>query len=71
MLYLQLPKEGAKNAGERRPIGDSFASANVRHLWRRGALEETLGLAYLTEQRIAAGQHQAGVLLDCSKCYER
>eukprot|EP00971_Amphidinium_carterae_P277870 5515465-Amphidinium_carterae.2 len=41
MLYLQLPKEGAKNA------------------------------AFLTEQRTAAGQHQAGVFLDGSKCYER
>eukprot|EP00971_Amphidinium_carterae_P093616 1852514-Amphidinium_carterae.1 len=58
MLYLQLPKEGAKTASERRPIG-------------QGALDEIFYLAYLTEERSAAGQRQAGVFLDCSKCYER
>eukprot|EP00971_Amphidinium_carterae_P326446 6457234-Amphidinium_carterae.2 len=36
---------------------------------RQGALDETFDLASLTEERSAAGQHQAG--LDCSKCYER
>eukprot|EP00971_Amphidinium_carterae_P083285 1648492-Amphidinium_carterae.1 len=37
----------------------------------QGALDETFDLAYLTEERSAAGQHQTGVFLDCSKCYER
>eukprot|EP00971_Amphidinium_carterae_P350643 6491664-Amphidinium_carterae.2 len=36
----------------------------------QGALDETFDLAFLTEQCTAAGQHQAGVFLDCSKCYE-
>eukprot|EP00971_Amphidinium_carterae_P241328 4791843-Amphidinium_carterae.1 len=91
MLYLQLPKEGARNAGERRPIAllpqvyrlwSACCRADVV-AWRQlckdrgetpvgqGALDETFDLAYLTEQRTAAGQHQAGVFLDCSKCYER
>eukprot|EP00971_Amphidinium_carterae_P086314 1708178-Amphidinium_carterae.1 len=91
MLYLQLPKEGAKNAGERRPIAllpqvyrlwSACCRADVLE-WRQlckdrgetpvgqGALDETFDLAFLIEQRSAAGQHQAGVFLDCSKCYER
>eukprot|EP00971_Amphidinium_carterae_P010407 205460-Amphidinium_carterae.1 len=37
----------------------------------KGALDETFDVAYLTEERSAAGQHQPGVFLDCSKCYER
>eukprot|EP00971_Amphidinium_carterae_P218446 4335960-Amphidinium_carterae.1 len=37
----------------------------------RGALDETFDLAFDTEQKTAAGKPQAGVFLDCSKCYER
>eukprot|EP00971_Amphidinium_carterae_P018619 367147-Amphidinium_carterae.1 len=37
----------------------------------QGALDELFDLAYITEERSAAGQHQAGVFLDCSKRYER
>eukprot|EP00971_Amphidinium_carterae_P150888 2992074-Amphidinium_carterae.1 len=36
-----------------------------------GALDETFDLAFKTEARNASRQHQAGVFLDCSKCYER
>eukprot|EP00971_Amphidinium_carterae_P233542 4634806-Amphidinium_carterae.1 len=36
-----------------------------------GALDETFDLAFDTEQITAAGKPQAGVFLDCSKCYER
>eukprot|EP00971_Amphidinium_carterae_P247336 4911967-Amphidinium_carterae.2 len=78
MPYLQLPKEGANNAGERRLIA---LLPQVYRLWSaccradtpvgQGALDETFDLAYLTEERSAAGKHQAGVFLDCSKCYER
>eukprot|EP00971_Amphidinium_carterae_P279337 5545376-Amphidinium_carterae.1 len=60
MLYLQLPKEGAKNAGERRPIA-------LLPQWRqlckdRG--ETPVGQSALDETF-------ARVFLDCSKCYER
>eukprot|EP00971_Amphidinium_carterae_P260313 5164637-Amphidinium_carterae.1 len=91
MLYLQLPKEGARHAGERRPIAllpqvYRLWCALCRHdvrAWRarctgrgevpvgRGALDETFDLAFDTEQKTAAGKPQAGVFLDCSKCYER
>eukprot|EP00971_Amphidinium_carterae_P351193 6491966-Amphidinium_carterae.1 len=37
----------------------------------RGALDETFDLAFDTERITAAGKPQAGVFLDCSKCYER
>eukprot|EP00971_Amphidinium_carterae_P006108 120334-Amphidinium_carterae.2 len=37
----------------------------------RGALDETFDLAFENEKITAAGQPQAGVFLDCSKCYER
>eukprot|EP00971_Amphidinium_carterae_P318382 6328237-Amphidinium_carterae.1 len=91
MLYLQLPKEGTKNAGERRPIvllpqvyrlRSACCRADVLS-WRQlckdrcetpvgqGALDKTSDLAYLTEERSAAGKHQAGVVLHCSKCYKR
>eukprot|EP00971_Amphidinium_carterae_P351074 6491897-Amphidinium_carterae.2 len=91
MLYLQLPKEGARDAGERRPI--ALLPQVYRHwcalrrhdvkAWRakctgrgevpvgRGALNETFDLAFDTEKITAAGKPQAGVFLDCSKCYER
>eukprot|EP00971_Amphidinium_carterae_P132543 2625169-Amphidinium_carterae.1 len=36
-----------------------------------GALDETFDMAFETEQATAAGVLQAGVFLDCSKCYER
>eukprot|EP00971_Amphidinium_carterae_P256966 5101521-Amphidinium_carterae.1 len=36
-----------------------------------GALDETFDLAFKTEARNASREHQAGVFLDCSKCYER
>eukprot|EP00971_Amphidinium_carterae_P031127 612539-Amphidinium_carterae.2 len=83
MLYLQLPEEGAKNAGERRPIAllpqvyrlwSACCRADVL-AWRQlckdrgetpvgqGALDETFDLAFLTEQRSAAGQHQTGASL--------
>eukprot|EP00971_Amphidinium_carterae_P053205 1048061-Amphidinium_carterae.1 len=91
MLYLQLPKEGARDAGERRPIAllpqvyrlwCALCRKDVRD-WRarctgrgevpvgRGALDETFDLAFDTELKTAAGKPQAGVFLDCSKCYER
>eukprot|EP00971_Amphidinium_carterae_P151088 2996168-Amphidinium_carterae.1 len=37
----------------------------------RGALDETLDLALETELTTAAGDPQAGIFLDCGKCYER
>eukprot|EP00971_Amphidinium_carterae_P039113 768757-Amphidinium_carterae.1 len=36
-----------------------------------GALDETFDLACKTEAKNASRQQQAGVFLDCSKCYER
>eukprot|EP00971_Amphidinium_carterae_P100890 1996133-Amphidinium_carterae.2 len=36
-----------------------------------GALDETFDLALKTEARNASWVHQAGVFLECSKCYER
>eukprot|EP00971_Amphidinium_carterae_P226849 4499126-Amphidinium_carterae.2 len=36
-----------------------------------GALDETFDFAFKTEARNASRVHQAGVFLDCSKCYER
>eukprot|EP00971_Amphidinium_carterae_P103979 2059325-Amphidinium_carterae.1 len=36
-----------------------------------GALDETFDLAFKTDARNVSQQHQAGVFLDCSKCYER
>eukprot|EP00971_Amphidinium_carterae_P003384 66713-Amphidinium_carterae.2 len=36
-----------------------------------GALDKTFDLAFETEQTIGAGVLQAGVFLNCSKCYER
>eukprot|EP00971_Amphidinium_carterae_P014541 287110-Amphidinium_carterae.1 len=36
-----------------------------------GALDETFDLAFKTEARNASRQHQAGLFLVCSKCYER
>eukprot|EP00971_Amphidinium_carterae_P047761 940545-Amphidinium_carterae.1 len=91
MLYLQLPKDGAREARQRRPIAllpqvYRLWSAACKHdvkEWRRrcrargeipvgeGALDETFDLAFKTEARNASRQHQAGVFLDCSKCYER
>eukprot|EP00971_Amphidinium_carterae_P330704 6463872-Amphidinium_carterae.1 len=91
MLYLQLPKDGALEAGQRRPIAllpqvYRLWSAACKHdvkAWRQrcrgrgevpvgeGALDETFDLAFKTEARNAGRQHQAGVFLDCSKCYER
>eukprot|EP00971_Amphidinium_carterae_P218402 4335035-Amphidinium_carterae.1 len=68
MFYLQLPNESAKNASERRPIALLPLQATevmVCHL----ALDETFDLAYMTEERNAAGQHQAGAFLVCSKRY--
>eukprot|EP00971_Amphidinium_carterae_P342650 6482035-Amphidinium_carterae.1 len=52
----------------------SLATA-LQGSWRnssraRCACNETFDLAYLTEERSAPWQHQAGVFLDCSKCYE-
>eukprot|EP00971_Amphidinium_carterae_P205485 4078246-Amphidinium_carterae.1 len=50
------------------------------HLWRQvcrevpvgaGALDETFDLAFKTEIRNAGRAFQAGIFLDCSKCYER
>eukprot|EP00971_Amphidinium_carterae_P350261 6491460-Amphidinium_carterae.1 len=37
----------------------------------RGALDKTFDLAFDTERTTAAGKPQAGIFLDCSKCYER
>eukprot|EP00971_Amphidinium_carterae_P297878 5918727-Amphidinium_carterae.1 len=37
----------------------------------RGALDGTFDLASDTEQTTAAGKPQAGIFLDCNKCYER
>eukprot|EP00971_Amphidinium_carterae_P280121 5560519-Amphidinium_carterae.1 len=37
----------------------------------RGALDETFDLAFDIEQTSSAGVPQAGVFLDCRKCYER
>eukprot|EP00971_Amphidinium_carterae_P297646 5913580-Amphidinium_carterae.1 len=91
MLYLQLPKDGAHEAGQRRPIAllpqvYRLWSATCKHdvkQWRQrcrargevpvgeGALDETFDLAFKTEARNASCQHQGGVFLDCSKCYER
>eukprot|EP00971_Amphidinium_carterae_P303204 6024640-Amphidinium_carterae.1 len=91
MLYLQLPKDGAREAGQRRPIARlpqvyrlwSAACKQDVKQWRQmcrargevpvgqGALDETFDLAFKTEARNASSQHQAGVFLDCSKCYER
>eukprot|EP00971_Amphidinium_carterae_P247775 4920038-Amphidinium_carterae.1 len=85
MLCLQLPKDGAREAGQRRPIAllpqvywlwSAACKKNVQ-LWRQvrrdcgevpvcaGALDETL------DSRNANRVFQAGVFLNCSKCYER
>eukprot|EP00971_Amphidinium_carterae_P176095 3490676-Amphidinium_carterae.2 len=56
-------------------IGYLAARANKAGAWILGLQErnvdELFDLAYLTEERSAAGQHQAGVFLDLGKCYER
>eukprot|EP00971_Amphidinium_carterae_P162416 3219579-Amphidinium_carterae.1 len=82
MLYLQLPKDGAREAGQRRPIAllpqVTTSKSGVIDAARgrgevpvgEGALDETFDLAFKTEARNARRQHQAGVFLDCSKCYE-
>eukprot|EP00971_Amphidinium_carterae_P219712 4362311-Amphidinium_carterae.1 len=91
MLYLRLPKEGARDAGERRPIAllpqvyrlwCALCRRDVRQ-WQarctgrgevpvgKGALHETFELALDTELTTAAGEPQAGIFLDCTKCYER
>eukprot|EP00971_Amphidinium_carterae_P239908 4762723-Amphidinium_carterae.1 len=72
MLSLQLPKEGAKSAGERRHIA---LLPQIYRLWSAACRSdvlawrklETFDLAYLTEERSAAGQHQAVVLLAVSE----
>eukprot|EP00971_Amphidinium_carterae_P298508 5931060-Amphidinium_carterae.1 len=91
IMYLQLAKEGARDAGERRPIALlpqvyrlwCALCRHDMHAWRarctgrgevpvgRGALDETLDLAFDTELTTASNTPQAGVFLDCSKCYER
>eukprot|EP00971_Amphidinium_carterae_P152721 3027054-Amphidinium_carterae.4 len=98
MVYLQLPKEGARDAGERRRIyGERRPIALLPQVYRlwcalcrrdvkqwrarctgrgevpvgRGALDEPFELALETELTTAAGEPQAGIFLDCSKCYER
>eukprot|EP00971_Amphidinium_carterae_P349340 6490968-Amphidinium_carterae.4 len=91
MMYLQLPKERARDAGERRPIAPLLQVYRLRRAlcrhdvkqWRarctsrgevlveRGALDETFEFALETELTTAAGEPQAGIFLDCSKCYER
>eukprot|EP00971_Amphidinium_carterae_P238978 4743890-Amphidinium_carterae.1 len=43
----------------------------VRRRKEGQTLDQTFDVAYLTQERSAAGKHQAGVFLDCSKCYER
>eukprot|EP00971_Amphidinium_carterae_P054663 1076655-Amphidinium_carterae.1 len=91
MLYLQLPKDRVREAGQRRPIALvpqvyrlwSAACKQDVQQWRQvcrdrgevpvgaGALDETFELAFNTEARNASRVLQAGVFLDCSKCYER
>eukprot|EP00971_Amphidinium_carterae_P257184 5105820-Amphidinium_carterae.1 len=79
MLYLQLPKEGAREAGERWPADllpqtrCPRVEGTVYRPWRSAGLDETFDLAYETEQTTAgaAGVPQAGIFLDCSKCYKR
>eukprot|EP00971_Amphidinium_carterae_P093918 1858619-Amphidinium_carterae.2 len=72
MLYLQLPKQGAKDAGERRPIaflpqtghqGMEGKVCRPQGKVGRGALDETFDLAFEIEQTTAAGVPQAGVLI--------
>eukprot|EP00971_Amphidinium_carterae_P085229 1686157-Amphidinium_carterae.2 len=69
-IWQLLPKEGAKNAGKRRPIALNFGAGCSRlecpvyHLWRvgRGALDETFDRkllnAFEAEQASAAGNRK-------------
>eukprot|EP00971_Amphidinium_carterae_P259121 5142269-Amphidinium_carterae.1 len=84
MLYLQLPKDGARDFHRCIVCGvlPVYYKQDVKE-WRQrcrdrgevpvgeGALDETFDLAFKTEARNARHQHQAGMFLDCSKCYER
>eukprot|EP00971_Amphidinium_carterae_P271440 5386223-Amphidinium_carterae.1 len=49
--------------------GVKGAEAEVKSLWEKELLMRLS--AFKTEARNASRQHQAGVFLDCSKCYEQ
>eukprot|EP00971_Amphidinium_carterae_P242916 4823288-Amphidinium_carterae.1 len=77
LLYLQLPKDGAKEAGQRRPIAAlpyyQWCTASVR-LGRSLAYwtgEKAFTLAHEAERATLEGVPFPAVFLDCSKCYER
>eukprot|EP00971_Amphidinium_carterae_P338364 6475640-Amphidinium_carterae.1 len=57
------------------PSNDCIVNASTKTGSRRSllvcALDETFDLAFKTEARNASRVFQAGVFLDCSKCYER
>eukprot|EP00971_Amphidinium_carterae_P350462 6491558-Amphidinium_carterae.2 len=66
--------DSARDASERRPIAllpQARCTGRGEVPVGRGALDETFDLAFDTEKITAAGKQQAGVFLDCSKCYER
>eukprot|EP00971_Amphidinium_carterae_P070931 1402722-Amphidinium_carterae.2 len=53
------------------PAGANLAPAKYQCVGVLLARDETLDLAFEIEQTTAGGVPQAGVFLDCSKCYER
>eukprot|EP00971_Amphidinium_carterae_P115711 2291710-Amphidinium_carterae.2 len=66
MMYLQLPKHDVTLKQWR-----ARCTGRGEVLVGRGALDGTFELALETELTTAARGPQAGLFLDCSKCYER
>eukprot|EP00971_Amphidinium_carterae_P115980 2297468-Amphidinium_carterae.1 len=60
MLYLQLPKEGAKNAGERRPIA---LLPQVYKLWSAYVRADVRAWRQLCKDRVATDAPWCKVLL--------